>query len=198
MTHEVTAAQFQRFLHDAQATLVGRWLLPKDVVMEDQPSGSAKDHPVVNVSWFDATAFCRFAGARLPTEAEWEYAARGGNADDVYPWGNTYSADRANGLGVAGNDRWRESAPVGSFPANGSGLFDMIGNVWEWTSTVYRSYPYRADDGREDPASRQARAVRGGSWNRIPKLLRVSTRDYNSTPDRYDYLGFRCARDPSR
>jgi formylglycine-generating enzyme required for sulfatase activity len=197
MTHEVTVDQFKRFTDQAPSTIVGRRLLPRDVAMEPQPDWSQGDHPVVNVSWFDAVAFCEFAGGRLPTEAEWEYAARGGNADGVYPWGNTYSSHEANGSGVGGWDTWERSSPVKSFPRpNGYGLYDMIGNAWEWTSSVYRPYPYRRDDGREDPTSRQARVVRGGSWDDNPLYLRVSFRDDSYPPaNRSAYVGFRCARD---
>ena len=132
------------------------------------PDWSKDDHPAIDVSWNDATAFCAFIRGRLPTEAEWEYAARGGAADGIYPWGDAEHSDRANGSGVAGRDRWEHTAPVGSFPPNRYGLFDMAGNVWEWTSTVYRENPFRAGPGAEDAASRKARAVRGGSWSSPP------------------------------
>jgi formylglycine-generating enzyme required for sulfatase activity len=197
MTHEVTVGQFRRFLADAGSTMVGSWRLPRDVIMEPQPDWNKDDHPVVRVSWFDASAFCEFVGGRLPTEAEWEYAARGGNADRVYPWGDRYSGDQANGFATDGRDEWRESAPVKSFPPNGYGLHDMIGNAWEWTSSVYRQYPYQATDGREDPASREAQVVRGGSWDDVPEFLRVSLRFSIAPAFRNDFLGFRCARDGS-
>jgi formylglycine-generating enzyme required for sulfatase activity len=87
--------------------------------------------------------------------------------------------------------------PVESFPANGFGLHDMIGNAWEWSSSVYRQYPYRTDDGREDVASREARVVRGGSWFDDPEVLQASLRPYLSPSNRYVYIGFRCARDGS-
>jgi formylglycine-generating enzyme required for sulfatase activity len=193
MAHEVTVGRFRRFM-DAQSTIVGRLLLPRGVGMGAQPDGSQDDHPVVYVSWDDARDFCAFVHGRLPTEAEWEYAARGGNAEGIYSWGNVHSPDRANGAGVVGQDRWQHSAPVGSFPPNGYRLHDMIGNVWEWTSSVYQDYPYRSD-GREDPTSPRARAVRGGSWNSAPRDLRVSSRNYDSPGGRIYDLGFRCARD---
>ena len=193
MTHEAAWAQFGRFMNDIGSTFVPRWLLPSQPT---RPGWAQDDHPVVNVSWFDATVFCEFMGGRLPTEAEWEYAARGGNADAIYPWGNEYSGDQANGRGMQGRDRWERSAPVGSFPPNGFGLFDMIGNVWEWTSSVYRPYPIKRRWTRR-PASRKARVVRGGSWYDDPQDLRVSIRNDDSPADRDDDLGFRCARDGS-
>ncbi len=196
MSHEVTVDQFRRFV-DAQSTIIERVLLPKGVIMKEQPEWSQDTHPVVYVSWDDARDFCAFARGRLPTEAEWEYAARGGDADAIYPWGNAYSPDQANGAGVAGQDKWQHSAPVGSFPPNGNRLYDMIGNVWEWTSSLYRDYPYRSDDGREDPTSPKARVVRGGSWNSVPRDARVSSRDHDSPAGRIYDLGFRCARDGS-
>jgi formylglycine-generating enzyme required for sulfatase activity len=73
----------------------------------------------------------------------------------------------------------------------------MIGNAWEWTASAYRQYPYQVDDGREDPASRADRVVRGGAWNQVPEVLRVSNRDFNSPANRSNFIGFRCARDDS-
>ena len=196
MSHEVTVGRFRRFI-EAQSTIIGRVLLPKSAVMAGQPDGSQDDYPVVYVSWDDARDFCAFVRGRLPTEAEWEYAARGGNADGIFPWGNAYSPDQANGEGVAGKDTWQQSAPVGSFSPNRYGLHDMIGNVWEWTSSVYRDNLFRGDDGSEDPTSRKARVVRGGSWYYGPRYLRVSIRYYDSPAGRIYDTGFRCARDSS-
>lgn len=196
MSHEVTVDEFGRFASVGSQTIVGRWLLVGNVAMEPQPEESKPDHPVVKVSWFAAAAFCKFVGARLPTEAEWEYAARGGHADWVYTWGDVYSQDRANGMGVGGRDKWERTAPLKSFPPNG-GLYDMAGNVWEWTSTVHEPYPYRAEDGREDPVSKEARVVRGGSFYYGPRGLRVSGRDVSPPVSRLNDLGFRCARDGS-
>jgi formylglycine-generating enzyme required for sulfatase activity/energy-coupling factor transporter ATP-binding protein EcfA2 len=197
MSREVTVDRFRRFV-DAQSTIIGRLLQPRGVVMEQQPEWSQDSHPVVYVSWDDARGFCEFVRGRLPTEAEWEYAARGGNAEGIYPWGNKYSADQANGEGVAGKDTWEATAPVGSFPPNGYGLYDMIGNVWEWTSSLYRDNPFQSDGGSEDRSSRRPRAVRGGSWNDDAQVLRVSFRNNLSSADRGLNLGFRCARDDSR
>jgi formylglycine-generating enzyme required for sulfatase activity len=199
MTHEVTVEEFSRFVRDARATVVGRLFLLPDVALT-RPLTGGPDHPVAEVVWVEAKEFCKFVGGRLPTEAEWEYAARGdrtGEAESIYPWGREFSEDLANGSGVGGRDTWERTAPVKSFPANGFGLHDMIGNVWEWTSSAVRPYPYKPDDGREDPRSSEARVVRGGSWFDDPGFLRVSNR-FNLSPGvRLDFIGFRCARDVS-
>ena len=94
-------------------------------------------------------------------------------------------------------DGYEGTSPVGSFPPNGYGLYDMVGNVWEWTSSLYRDYPYRSDDGREDPRSRKARVARGGSWYAAPQYLRASGRLGLSHASRINDVGFRCARDGS-
>jgi formylglycine-generating enzyme required for sulfatase activity len=195
MAHEATVTQFGRF-SDATGAPVVRWLRPWDVFQGTQPDWNKENHPAVNVSWFEAAAFCAFLGGRLPTEAEWEYAARDGNPDTIYPWGNDYSQDRANGAGTGGGDRWDHTAPVGSFPTNGFGLHDMVGNVWEWTASVYRDYPYRGEK-PGDRESREARVIRGGSWFSGPGGLRVSVRDGFQPTGRDASVGFRCARDVS-
>jgi formylglycine-generating enzyme required for sulfatase activity len=162
---------------------------------EAQRRASRRDHPVVNVTWHEAAAFCRWTGGRLPSEAEWEYAARGGEEGLIYPWGNTPSRERANygkqvccGGAAAGKDRWEQSAPARSFPANGFGLFEMAGNVWEWVDEWYGAYPPLATNARSQ------RVLRGGSWYAHAAWLRASDRG-GSVPSVHakDY-GFRCAR----
>jgi formylglycine-generating enzyme required for sulfatase activity len=166
-----------------------------------QPSWSEGGrHPVVNVTWDEARLFCERAfRGRLPTEAEWEYAARGGTADDKYTWGNTYDASMVNGVsGVRTRDRWAHTSPAGSFPPTGRGLFDMLGNVWEWTSDVYIASFYSRSPA-EDPVGRGAgllRSLRGGSWDIEPRRLRLSVRAGLSIRSRFPlYVGFRCAAD---
>ncbi len=143
-------------------------------------NGAGDDHPVVNVAWHEAKAYCEAQGGRLPTEEEWERAARGGRQGLKYPWGDSISHDDANYLGTGRRDRWDGTSPVASFVAHGYGLHDMAGNVWEWTSSQYGGGRY---------------VLRGGSWYLVPKGLRTSYRIGNHPSSRVDFIGFRCARD---
>ena len=130
--HEVTVGQFRKFVEES-GYVYNLW----DDVAVFSPTGK---HPMIWVTWDDATAYAEWAGKRLPTEAEWEYAARGGLSGKRYPWGDEITHDRANYFGTVGKDKWEYCAPVGSFATNGYGLYDMAGNVWEWCSDWYDSY----------------------------------------------------------
>ncbi|MBI5666829.1 MAG: SUMF1/EgtB/PvdO family nonheme iron enzyme [Chloroflexi bacterium] len=163
--------------------------------------------PRTNITWEQAAAFCDSRGMRLPTEAEWEYAARGPDGL-IFPWGNRPDSTRLNYCDrncefnwrdTGGNDGYAEPAPVGSYPTGASwvGALDMSGNVWEWTSTIYTAYPYQANDGREDRSNVNAkRTLRGSSWNWIASDATTTARDdYAGDFASSDWYGFRCARD---
>jgi len=152
------------------------------------------ERPVEQIRWVEARDFCALRGGRLPTEAEWEYAARGPEGW-VYPWGNEFVAENV----IYTENSNRQTSPVGAdirtAGASWVGALDMSGNVWEWVSTIYSgyTYPYIASDGREDINRTDVlRVVRGGSWGRTAAILRSSVRSLNDFGSYF--IGFRCAR----
>ena len=151
-------------------------------------------HPVVEVSWVGARDYCAWRNQRLPTEVEWEKAARGTDARR-YPWGNV-SPDNSRARYASG---WNATLPVGSAPQGASpyGVHDMAGNVWQWVSSAYRPYPYRADDGREDPEAGPTRGTRGGGHDSPPAEITSTQRGKNLSRNPrsgHHNIGFRCAR----
>jgi serine/threonine-protein kinase len=157
-------------------------------------SFSGDDHPRESVTWFAAVAHCKSRGARLPTEAEWEYAARGPDGLG-YPWGNGLVI----GTVVDGYNSGGAPAEVGSRPGGVSwvGAHDMSGNVWEWVSSIYSDYPYDATDGREASGSAESssqRVLRGGSWGDSGDSIRAASRLWHDPYATSYYLGFRCTR----
>jgi formylglycine-generating enzyme required for sulfatase activity len=167
---------------------------------------SGDELPREQVNWAEAVAHCESRGARLPTEAEWEYAARGPDGL-VFPWGNDFKRALANScdksclfnmIGTRVDDGYPNTAPVGAYADGASwvGAMDISGNVWEWTNSIYLDYPYSTTDGREvdgtaDSSSR--RVLRGGAWyHTSSEFLRGAAR-YEVWPDYTDsVLGFRC------
>ena len=211
--YEVTNAQFKAFVDanpqwqkdniDDQFAW-GGYLL--DWTGTDYPAGQA-DHPVVYVSWYAAMAYANWAGKRLPTEAEWEYAARGGLAGQKYPWGDTITAADANYR----DSNIGDTTPVGQYAANGYGLYDMAGNVWEWCLDEYDADFYAVYENSRNPIAggetvqelrenfatiptNSSRVLRGESWTNSAQFLRVANRNNDSPTFSYSSCGFRCAR----
>ena len=208
--YEVTNAQYKVFV-DANP----QW--QKDNITEEYhdsvylrlwdgnnyPEGKA-DHPVVYVSWYAVMAYAEWAGKRLPTEAEWEKAARGGLVGKAYPWGDTIDATRANYF-----RHINEPIAVGQYPPNGYGLYDMAGNVSEWCLDEYDSNFY-TQSVRENPFSggtreeviksfkvirKKNRVLRGGCWSDNGVFLRVDYRDWGVQHYTSVFRGFRCVKD---
>ena len=209
--YEVTNGQYKKFLDATSRKPPPHWK------GKDYRKGQGK-HPVVEVSWDDAQAYCRWAGTRLPTEAEWEYAARGaapadGKPSRVFPWGNHWDRTISNNSSLhAGKElqnakdwgKWYDggnkslyplTSKVGSFPKAASpfGVHDMAGNAWEWCAEVQAPYPKQK---AEDAKDKKMRARRGGSWANVALHIRSADRQPAAHDNLNIYTGFRCARTP--
>jgi sulfatase modifying factor 1 len=164
------------------------------------------DHPVVHVTWNDAQAFCAWSGLRLPTEAEWEYAARGGLAQKLYPWGDKLRPDGKYRCNIwqgefpehdSAEDGYAGTCPVEAFPANGFGLFSMTGNAWEWCGDWFSPTFHQIDtkQNQRGPLDGSARVMRGGSFlchRSYCNRYRVAARSSNTPDSSTSNLGFRC------
>ena len=211
-THEVTVGKYKEFV-ETTGHKEPAW-------GEIAPYAPTDQHPIVLVSWHDAMAYAKWAGKRLPTEAEWEKAARGGSVAKMYPWGNISPKGKQCNFAdknlthywwsdKKADDGYTFTAPVGSYPENGYGLFDMAGNVWEWCLDEYDAGFYAVSEG-VNPISgantpqqisesfesvESNRVLRGGSWLVTSDNLRNSTR-FMLMPKSTNYsVGFRCVID---
>jgi formylglycine-generating enzyme required for sulfatase activity len=211
MPHEVTRAQFGAFVaatgYKTEAEK-GRgcyyWLRNRyELASHWQSPGIAQtdDHPVVCIKLSDAHAYAKWVGqvtqrkVRLPTETEWEYAAAGGNPANRYPWGGQMARGKANCFECGSQWDNTSTAPVGQFPANGYGLFDMAGNAYELVATEYTSnYSLDAPSINLDGLGIDP-VVRGGSWSSPPSELEITRRSHDPTQDSYADIGFRLVRD---
>lgn len=182
--YEVTNAQYRIFMNATGHKAPKYW---------NDPNSNDPKQPVIGVSWDDAVAYAKWAGKRLPTEAEWEKAARGGLSGKRYPWGDDISHDDANYNGTNGKDVWTCASPVGSFAPNGYGLYDMTGNVWEWCADWYDSeyYSNSPKSNPPGPDSGTFKVIRGGSCYNDNHPLRVAAR-FSYPANACNYFGFRC------
>jgi formylglycine-generating enzyme required for sulfatase activity len=188
---EVTVAAYKKFVRGGGRS------------MPRAPSFNAgwekEDHPIVNVPWEAAAAFCSGAGARLPREDEWEFAARGGHSDWFFPWGTQDPVCRPDAANGARFDDGRACQKAGTekvaaYKPNGYGLYDMGGNAWEWCQDLWTGRDREAGDSESD--TRPRRVMRGGSWINEAWYMRVSIRSrWYEGPSSRDFVGFRCVLD---
>jgi len=196
--HEVTNGRYLKFVEATRHRVPQHVIDPQyDLWVGTAPSQGVADLPVVNVDWFDADAYCRWTGKRLPTEAEWEKAARGTDSR-IYPWGNEApSLARLNF-----SRRWQGAhtlQPVGNYEAGNSpyGAQDMAGNVWEWVGDWYDAGSYAAGPARnpQGPSAGSSKILRGGSWTNSADTVSTTHRREEDPEMRNSDSGFRCARD---
>jgi len=186
--HRVSVSPFR--LGRTQVTNASYDAFCKATMRERHAVFGEAGHPVTSVNWFDAVAYCHWAGVRLPTEAEWEFAARGGVEGLLYPWGNE--------LPVVPPDRWQHGPePVAQGAPNAFGLFDVCSNVHEWCSDWYDPEYYAISPAVNPggPEHGKRRASRGGAWRHHIKMSRCAARSSIPPEFRYADYGFRIAAD---
>ncbi len=168
--------------------------------LANNPAFNGDDYPVAGIPWQGAVDYCAWAGGRLPTEAEWEYAARG-TAGSLFPWGDEFDCAGGNFWddGTGCDDGYPKPAPVGSFPGGSSwsGALDLAGNVWEWVADGYGAYSVEAVVNPTGAASGSERILRGGSWGYLPAFVRSAYRYPVPVNADYQAVGFRCVASAS-
>jgi formylglycine-generating enzyme required for sulfatase activity len=190
--YEVTVGQYAEFLRSGEGRAPLDW--------KTMNQSAHQKRPVANVDWADAAAYCKWAGKRLPTEAEWEKAARGTDGR-LFPWGNDPPTPFHANYGKAGSHDYETLAPVGTLEAGKSpyGTYDMAGNVWEWVSDWYDSDYYKSSPSQNPagPSMGGFKVIRGGSWTSSLRNLRSADRYWDPPSFRSLYFpGFRCAKNP--
>ena len=195
MDHEITNAEYFAFTRATKYKSPEHW-------QEDWFwMSEAANHPIVNIFWEDADAYCKWLDARLPTEAEWEYACRGGSTQAQYPWGDDPPDETRANFGQVFKTPY-PTKPVKSYPPNAYNLYDLSGNVWEWCSDWYQANYYQVSPAQNPQGPEKGfdyqHTRRGGQWQNSPVSLRCARR-YGGEPSAQDngstaYFGFRCAR----
>jgi len=191
--HEVTNAEYAECVAGGGCTAPYRSSSPSRWTYYGNPAYD--DFPVIWVDWYQAEDYCTWAEKRLPTEAEWEYAARGGLSGKRYPWGDTISGTDANYWNSG--DPWNnDTSEVEYYAPNGYGLYDTAGNVSEWVNDWYQSNYYTVSPPNDPPgpATGTSRVLRGGTWGDYTDGLRVADRSWKSPVLEYYVIGFRCGR----
>jgi formylglycine-generating enzyme len=195
--YEVTHGRYAEFVKATGHRTPENPKYPKRTLWSDHLSDSLSERPVINVDWQDSEAYCRWAGKRLPTEAEWEKAARG-TEDRRFPWGNVEPTDKHLNF----NQKWKGEKtlmPVGSYEAGKSpfGAYDMAGNVWEWVADWYDPLYYEKSPGTnpKGPDTGTYKVLRSSGWSVETPLVRLFTRVKSDPKNRNDSTGFRCAKE---
>ncbi len=190
-THEVTNEAYAVFVAETGHRAPFHWI-------EGQLPEGQERFPVYNVSWEDAVVYCGFVGKRLPTEAEWERAARGGRDRTMYPWGDELRPETEEGATTLARFGLPNGpTEVGSFPRNGFSLYDVTGNVWEWVDDWYDRHYYSVSpfENPKGPESGSYRVMRGGGWSDGDyRLLALHYRNFTAPDLRSNTIGFRCAQ----